>query len=407
MKTIDKFLDTKLTYFGITLRLVDMIYMAIMLALGIIFRISMYDIVSGDYELAFADWMRECHKAGGFAYLGIEPGITDASTFDYNCMFQYVIVLLHYIGGNMDDMYLVKTVSVVFDVLCSITLMRITYTITAGNLQKALMAFGAAMFLPTMALNSGAWAQNDSIYGFFLLMSLYWIIKGNSNRAFIYLAVSYSFKQQAIFFFPFLIIMWLKGKVKLRYALWIPAVYIASMVPSAIAGRQWGDLLGIYGKQVTMFSRLSMNYPSIYTIITSKLAVETRKVLITTGVICTIAIFGALAYYIRNRKFEITGEYMITLAMFTMLLCCFCLPAMHERYGYIPELLAVVYGVMRFRKMAVCAALQVMTMITYTRFLFGSTVTILWPLTVAMLVIILILGYDLYTSMNTMEGKHA
>ena len=72
---------------------------------------------------------------------------------------------------------------------------------------------------------------------------------------------------------------------------------------------------------------------------------------------------------------------------------------MHERYGYIPEILAVVYGLLNYKKMPICAALQVITMITYTRYLFGSTVTILWPLTVAMLVIIIILGYDLYTQM--------
>ena len=72
---------------------------------------------------------------------------------------------------------------------------------------------------------------------------------------------------------------------------------------------------------------------------------------------------------------------------------------MHERYGYIPEVLAVVYGLLYYKKMPVCAALQVITMITYTRYLFGSTVTILWPLTVSMLVIILFLGYDLYQQM--------
>ena len=46
-------------------------------------------------------------------------------------------------------------------------------------------------------------------------------------------------------------------------------------------------------------------------------------------------------------------------------------------------------------------------MITYTRFLFGSTVTILWPLTIAMLVIILVVGYDLYLQMKIPEEADA
>ena len=78
-----------------------------------------------------------------------------------------------------------------------------------------------------------------------------------------YVGLAFCFKQQTIFFFPFLIIMWLKNKVKIRYILLVPAMYIAAMVPAAIAGRPWDNLLGIYSNQVSMFSRLSMNYPSI------------------------------------------------------------------------------------------------------------------------------------------------
>ena len=200
--------------------------------------------------------------------------------------------------------------------------------------------------------------------------------------------------------------MWLKDRVKLRYALWIPAIQVASTIPALIAGRKFGEVMSIYWKQTTQYTRLSMNYPSIYTIITSSLDVEIRKILIPAGVIATVAILGVLAYYIRNRKFKITAEYMLTLAIFTILLCCFCLPVMHERYAYVGELLAVVYGVMKYRRMAVCAVLQTIAMITYTRFLFGSTVSELWPLTLAMLAVILLVGYDLYLQMKEGEGEN-
>ena len=46
-------------------------------------------------------------------------------------------------------------------------------------------------------------------------------------------------------------------------------------------------------------------------------------------------------------------------------------------------------------------------MITYTRYLFGATVTYLWPLTVAMLAIILTVGYDLYKQMQIPEEVNA
>ena len=97
---------------------------------------------------------------------------------------------------------------------------------------------------------------------------------------------------------------------------------------------------------------------------------------------------------------------MITLVIFTVEVCCFCLPAMHERYGYLPEILAVVYAVINVKRVPICAALQMITMMTYARYLFGSTVTTLWPLSCAMLVIIMIIGYDLYRQMKKMEASN-
>ena len=403
MRFIDDFFTTEIKIFKHKIPIFDMLFFTILSCLGVYFRLSLFGIRSGDYVKAFADWMRECHAAGGFAYLGIKPGVSEASTFDYNCLFQYVIVILHYIGGSIPDIYLVKSVPVLFDFICAITVFRIVYHITDKNLTKAMMSYGVMMFLPTAVLNSAAWAQNDSIYTAFVLLSLLHFMKRNDNRAFIYMAFAYSFKQQAIFFVPFIVLMWLKNKVKIRYVLWIPVVHVLAMVPAAIAGRSWGDLLGTYGRQVQMFSRLTMNYPSIYTIVSGDLSSAGRKILISAGTMATVIIMGVLAYYVYKKNFEVTGKYMVTLVVFTAEICCFCLPAMHERYGYIPEIVAVIYAILSIKRVPVCVALQVITMITYTRYLFGSTVLTLWPLSIAMLVVIMVVGYDLYLQMREPE----
>ena len=250
MRFIDDFFTTEVKIYKYKVPIFDMLFFTILTCLGLYFRMSLFSIKSGDYAKAFADWMRECHQAGGFAYLGIKPGVSEASTFDYNCLYQYVIVILHYIGGSIPDIYLVKSVPVIFDYVCAITVFRIVYHVTDKNLTKAMMSYAVMMFLPTVVLNSAAWAQNDSIYTAFVLLSLLHILKGNDNRAFVYLAFAYSFKQQAIFFFPFVFIIWLKNKVKIRYVFWIPVIHVLAMIPAVIAGRSWGDLLGTYGRQV-------------------------------------------------------------------------------------------------------------------------------------------------------------
>ena len=401
MRTIDDFFDTEISVSGVKLRMLDLFFVTVMLGLGIAVRLSLFDFESGDYSFFLATWMKECSEAGGFPYLGITPGVSDKSTINYGCMYQYIIVLLYYIGGN--GLHMLKTVSVIFDMICAGTILRIAFLVTDGNVKKSLMAFGAVMFLPTCVLNSSAWAQCDSIYSAFALLAIYHLMKGNNARFFIYLAISYSFKQQAIFIIPFAIILWLKGKVKIRYILLLPIIFLITLVPALVAGRDFGELISIYLKQVTTYSRLSMNYPNIYCFVAEGISKESRLMLISCGTVCCILLLGVVAYYVRDKVFELDYLYMVTLAVFTVLLCLYALPVMHERYGYIAELLLVVYGITAYKRMGICAVVQTISVITYSRFLFGSTVTALWPLAFINLAVILVIGYDLYLQMKKAE----
>ena len=381
--------------------MLDLFFCVVMLGLGIAVRLSLFDFESGDYSFFLSTWMKECHEAGGFPYLGITPGISDDSTINYGCMYQYIIVLLHYIGGN--DLHMLKTVSVIFDMICAVTVCRIAYLVTGGNVKKSLMAFGAVMFLPTCVLNSGAWAQCDSVYTAFAMLAIYHLMKGNNARFFIYLAISYSFKQQAIFIIPFAIILWLKGKVKIRYIFLFPITVLLTLIPALVAGREFKELISIYLKQVTTYSRLSMNYPNIYSFVAEGISKETSLMLISCGTVCCILLLGVMAYYLRDKAFEVNSLYMVTLAVFTVLVCLYTLPVMHERYGYIAELLLVAYGITSYKRMGICAVVQAISVITYSRFLFGSTVTALWPLSFIGLAVILVIGYDLYMQMKKAE----
>ncbi len=401
MRAIDDFFDTKISISGVKLRMLDLFFGTVMLGLGIAVRLSLFEFESGDYSYFLSTWMKECHEAGGLPYLGITPGVSDKSTINYGCMYQYIIVLLHYIGGN--DLHMLKTVSVLFDMICAVTVLRIAFLVTNGNVKKSLMAFGAVMFLPTCVLNSGAWAQCDSIYTAFALLAVYHLMKGNNARFFIYLAISYSFKQQAIFIVSFAIIMWLKGKIKLRYIFLFPITILITLLPALLAGRDFKELISIYLKQVATYSRLSMNYANIYCFVSESLSEDARLMLISCGTVCCILLLGVIAYYVRDKVFGVSFLYMVTLVVFTVLVCLYALPVMHERYGYIAELLLVVYGITSYKRMGVCAVVQAVSVITYSRFLFGSTVTALWPLAFINLAVILTIGYDLYMQMKKAE----
>ncbi len=405
MMLLDDILDSEIKLRNTRVRMIDLFFLVFLLGLGIAIRLPLFDFESGDYYHFLSHWMDECHAAGGIGYLGITPSAKGASTINYGCMYQYVIILLHYLPGK--DMHLIKVVSVIFDVLCAITIFRITFHVTEGNMQKSVMSFGAAMVLPTVLLNSAAWAQCDSIYTAFVLLSILHVMKDNNNRVFIYLAIGYAFKQQAIFIIPFLIIMWLKGKVKVRYIFWIPVVLFITMIPAMIAGRSFLELVTIYLKQVSTYSMLTMNYPSIFAVVGSGPDIETRKMIISSATMAAIAVMGFIAYYVRNKRFKVTGIYMVTLSMFTVMVALFTLPVMHERYGYLPEVLSVTYAVTKFRRLPVLVLMQFVSLVTYAKFLFGTTVDAMWFMALLNLGLILVVGFDLYSQMNKQEVADA
>jgi Gpi18-like mannosyltransferase len=451
MRPIDSIFREKYRIFGIELEFIDIIFGAVMITLGVLVRIMISNMESGDYIYSFADWMKEIRNAhtAGLPYTGIVPGGDDhLSTFDYNCLYQYLLVFMNlFSDGGGNDIFLVKMPSIIADVVMAVTFFRIVFEMTTSS-WKSMMAMGVCLAIPTVLLNSGAWAQNDSIYTSFLLLSFLSLIKGRDFRTWLYFAIAFCWKQQAIFLAPVLIIAWLRNKTKIRYILCVPVMYVLVIIPAAIAGalvpskvtvdiasladtgnvswisdfavngeslvlepvgRSFGSLLGIYGHQVSMFSRLTMNYPNIYTIIYSDIDKTLRQMIITCGEVFTVMLLGILAYYLYNKKFKDDKLFYLTLVVFVSQLVVYCLPCMHERYGYVAEVFAFIYGMFGFGRLILAIVLQFITLVTYTRFLWGASSSLttanLVVFAFMLLGIILLLGKDLYSQVHKKELK--
>lgn len=447
MRSLDKFLHEKINIFGIPMEFIDVFFAAAIIMMGVLARFALFGMISGDYETAFADWMieiRNCHAAG-IPYIGVEPSGTDhLSTFDYNCLYQYLLVFLNlFSNGEASDLYLIKISDCFFDIVIAITVFRIIYEMT-GDCHKSMLSMGVILVIPTMLLNSAAWAQNDAIYTAFIFLSFLSLIKKRDFRTWLYFAIAFCWKQQTLFFAPVLIIAFLKNKTKIRYALCVPLMYVLVLVPAAIAGmtipqsvtvslasladtgnvswstdfaavggnivlepvgRSFASLLGIYSNQVSMFSRLTMNYPNIYTIIYADLDKDIRQLIISCGEFVTLMLLAIMAYYLYNRKFKDDKLFYLTLVVFVGHLVVYCLPCMHERYGYVAEIFAFVYGMFGFKRLCAAILMQGITLVTYTRFLWGASSSLttanLVVFAFMLLGIILFIGNDLYRQIQT------
>lgn len=389
-KNLDIILNKEITIASLSMKVVDYLFLLCIMLLGLVIRFSLRHIESGDWTGSLLEWTTAMRQDRTIRILGTDFGS------NYNSPYLYILYLICQTNTVFSDMYFIKLVSVLFEYLTAFVMFAVIYHLT-GSSKRAILAFSAALLAPTFFLNSAAWSQCDAIYTSFLLLSLYFILKEKSGASLIFMGIAFSFKIQAIFFLPFLIIMWLKNKVKTWHFLYIPLIYFISIAPMWLLGRSLKSLVGVYLGLTDFYSNLTLSYPNIYALINSN---EITKYLSSAGTYLTIAFLGCIAYYLYTKKCQITAAFTVTLALFTTSVIVFCLPHMHERYGYMVDLLAIVYGFYHIRKLWMTIGFQMVSLIAYMPYLLKSEIVPLWMTSLFYLALIILTGYDLYKEIH-------
>lgn len=214
---------------------------------------------------------------------------------------------------------------------------------------------------PTPLHNGPGWAQSDSIWTFFVLLSVWLFARGrNGTGAF---GMANAVKAQALFLGPFVLGMLLSRGTK--QALWLvamPVVYLLVAAPVRIAGRSVADVALVYGRQADFFHSLTMNAAIVW-------ALPPRLYVPGTIVGLALAVAAALwlAYAIaRNPRRDAT--FALLAAAASLLLKPFVLPKMHDRYFYAFEIMAIVLACVDSRYIAFAVIAQVDGILSYLAF---------------------------------------
>lgn len=385
---IDKVLTKQIRIKNIELKVIDIAFVLCLFVFAFMIRWKLMPIESADYFGFLEPWMEEIRKNGGFASLSLEIS-------NYTSPYMYIMTLLSYISTN--DLYALKLVSVFFDYMASVAVFLILWEITE-NVQKAVFGMAVLLLSPTVILDSAYWCQCDIIYTCFLLFSLYFFFRDDSNKSMIFFAISFAFKLQSLFLLPFFIIMWLKKKtIKLRHLLWVPMIYVISIIPAWIAGRSFGDLLGIYFDQADNYPWGTLEYPNIYALLGEVIPDMRHAAEVSgAGMYATIMLLGCIAYYIYQKNVMLTQELAVTLALFMVAVTVYGLPHMHDRYGFLIDLLAIIYGVYRVKRFPVTCGFMLISVLTFMPYLIAVHVVPIQYLAIAQFTLIIYVGYDLY-----------
>jgi len=306
------------------------------LIIGIIFAIFVRLICvpnkSVDYKFFLSPW---------YDFI-ISHGYFDALKYDfadYTPPYLYWILIATTLLSGLPKILAIKLFAMSIDFLCAFLTYKIV-KLKYPDSKLPILAFLVVILSPNAIYNSALWGQCDVIYTTGLVACVYFLSIQKQIPALLSFGVALSFKLQAMFLSPLLLIMLWKKKIKWYYIPLVPLVYLISVLPAWFAGRPLPNLLLVYFNQAKKYKELSKNAPNIYQWIPNNF----YNIFFPIGIILTVILIFLLVYSVYKSKLEITQDRLIHLATISVLFMPYTLPEMHERYFYPADILTIIFA---------------------------------------------------------------
>lgn len=311
------------------------VFITIITFIALYARFKMYNFVSWDYENCIEEWIKEIIRLGGIKSLKYSIG-------NYNIIYMTILSIISYIP--IKHIYVVKTFSVIFDILNAIFGSLIVGQIIKDKKNKYLyqcITYTLILYLPTMLMNSALWGQCDSIYTALTIISIYYLIKEKNIKAFVFAGLAFSFKLQFVFILPLYILLYFKKKnFSIVNFFIIPLINIITWLPAIIMGRSMRDCLSIYvGQTGAQNQVLTNNFPNIYKFINLFFGNNQG----TVSILLTIVIIGTVLLYALYGNKELNNNEIINYGLIFVIIMTQFLPFMHERYAFTAEILLCIF----------------------------------------------------------------
>ncbi len=374
-------------------------YIAVSL-IGLYIRYKLFPFMSDDMIKYNIPWYDAIRTAGMRA-------AADASLrFNYTPLFLYFWCLLAKLLPNADTAAVLKAACTAVELLFSGACFMLCRELLIGKRRKLrrFAAFALIFLNPMVILNGSCWGQTDAFYGLFCIAAIIMYHRGKPIWSILMLGIAFSWKQQTIFIVPLFIILYFCGKNRFS-ALWfllIPASLIISGLPMLHAGQSPLFAAEAYLKQIGQYKKLTYNYPNIFGLMGEYFGSrdDLREILTATGIVLCIAAIGSMAVFLIRRRALIEGRDLLPVGAWCILCCTFLLPRMHDRYGFVGEILLLLWAVcgMRPRGFAYVLLGTLAVLSAYSRFLFDKPFFPLQVGSVLSLLLLCSLTYEIWLS---------
>lgn len=357
----------------------------IIICIGLIIKLSMFSVKLGDYNFYLKPWI-DFIKNNGYS------SSLKYNFYNYTPSYIYILIALAKIGLN--PLYSIKLVSIFFEYLLACFIGK-TVCLKYKNNLVIWIAIAIVPLIPTLLINGALWGQCDSIYSAFVVGSIYYILKKKQFISILFLGLAFAFKIQAVFIFPFYLVLLLQGKIKWYYFLLIPLIYFISILPTWLYGRPLSELFTIYLSQSYYYQMPTIFFPNLYIWISDNYYQQVKY----PGFLLAFLLTFSSCIYLSKKKFHYTFENYVILAFLSVIIIPFILPGMHERYLYLGDVMAVLYFFVVKKNIHLSLGIILVSFYSYLCCSKLQKILPLWPAFYFYLSIIILTIRDLWKSL--------
>lgn len=332
---------------------------------GMLLRICGWNFESDDFKSFLQPWWGQI-SSGGLQGLSKQVG-------NYNIPYQIITFLLTLLP--LKALHAYKLLSVVFDLVLAASASLLVYEVKGRkNLFAPALTFAAVFCAFTVMLNSAFWAQCDSIYVSFILLAIYFAMRDRQILCFVMLGISFAFKLQMVFILPLFLYYYVSArKCSLLHFLIIPAVDIVMCLPAVLLGRNFTEIFTIYPEQTDYGKLIQMNCPNFYAFICNGYDMNYYHLFKGMSIFLTAAVLLLGACVVLYKHVDLKKpETLLLTGVWTCFTCLMFLSSMHERYGYLLDILLILYVVLTKKHFLAAVACHLVSLRGYAYYLFGN-----------------------------------
>jgi len=316
----------------------------------------------------------------------------------------------------------IKIVSFVFDLFAAFWASQIVRLVNREDSARfrSVPAIPMALIvlsLPSLFLDSAVWGQCDSIYSSMLLGSLYCVMRGMPIFACVFFGLAMSFKMQAVFFVPVLLLCLVRKRILWWHTLFAPAAWLLTMTPYLYMGGTLQAIVDTMKKQGRLFPWPALNVANPWEFIMYFHWDEFNhadSLWSKLGLVLTAAVIAWLVW-VGRKRYKPGAAWMLGFAATSMIAVPYVMPRMHERYFLPAQLCLVILACCRRGFVIPAVLLELAMLLHYANYFNGLPNTLVMTALLASTGALLILlehlrspgGFDLGFSAQPEDGGEA